>query len=685
MILKLSNNSFNDPKEINTFAKDEILKIKATLTEFKSKKVDETDVNEYIESTLKLPTSVLNLYSEYLDEINTFLDLYIFNSETKDNLELFYHVKSGVLKELNQIIQNLQNANSNCSNIKRIIKNSNVYLNDLISRTIELLRKSNEIASNIINSLKEVNTVYDDSIYLWIEINKIKNLNFKLNELPNDLTKWDEFEEFFTFIESLHEVGLKRRKKDKKELLLTVHFDEIYQYFLSMDEKDIRFYFDLIYLLDTNKIIEKYQGDEFINILERKEVIENLKTFIKPLLKELILNKLHDIFIELNELDVGEKEIEINDDTLKTQKIRIFLPKIVDYYILGLEKKFQEQVQDIDESEEFEKITNFYYEKIDTFYSKIQEIEDWVLSLENYLKPYENITNPFRKIFSSIISEILRRKNDYLTFIKTVEDEEIRVDIRKFVNEKISEVNDLIRSYEDEASVIIKEEFPQLKTIKEILNEYSGKIQQIKENVYKKLESVKTHDIDIYQVIKLWEDNFNRKKQQLTFLISLLINKLLKSFKDLLDKEGILFATITEITEQTENFEQLPLNFALSAYLAEKLSEDELKERISELQSKINQLNNSLGLYQVELSKLEKILSNRVRMSKGISQSEVQCTVCHKYINFVKDKIITCPFCASTFHYLCVAFWLSEHNSCPMCQNNFLEPYSEMFESEDNQ
>ncbi|MHA2324993.1 MAG: hypothetical protein ACXACB_06320, partial [Promethearchaeota archaeon] len=197
--------------------------------------------------------------------------------------------------------------------------------------------------------------------------------------------------------------------------------------------------------------------------------------------------------------------------------------------------------------------------------------------------------------------------------------------------------------------------------------------------------SMKSHDIDIYQIIKLWEDNFNRKRQQLTFLISLLINKLFKSFKELLDKEGILFATITEITEQTDNFEELPLNFALSAFLAEKLTEDELRERISEINSKVNQLNNSLGLYQIELSKLEKILANRVKIRKGISDSDVQCTVCHKYINFAKDKVITCPFCGSTYHYLCVAFWLSKYNSCPMCQNHFLEPHSELFEGQEDQ
>mgnify|MGYP000707450421 CR=1 FL=1 len=105
------------------------------------------------------------------------------------------------------------------------------------------------------------------------------------------------------------------------------------------------------------------------------------------------------------------------------------------------------------------------------------------------------------------------------------------------------------------------------------MNEYYSKIQNIKDDVHTKLDSVKSNDVDMYQIIKLWEDNFNRKKQQLTFLISLLINKLFKKFKELIDKEGILFATITEITEQTENFEVLPLNFSLSSFLAEKLTE----------------------------------------------------------------------------------------------------------------
>ncbi|MHA1235317.1 MAG: RING finger domain-containing protein, partial [Promethearchaeota archaeon] len=144
--------------------------------------------------------------------------------------------------------------------------------------------------------------------------------------------------------------------------------------------------------------------------------------------------------------------------------------------------------------------------------------------------------------------------------------------------------------------------------------------------------------------------------------------------------ESILFAQITEITKQTENFEGLPFNFALSSFLADRLSENELKERISEITSKTNQITSSLGLYELERSKLEEILTNKVKIRQGVSISNVQCTVCHKNINFVKDKLITCPFCSSTYHYLCVADWLSKYNSCPMCQNTFLDPNIGLFD-----
>ncbi len=677
--MNFSNNTFDETREILSFNKDEILEIKDTLGKLKVEDGGEDKIDTYVKSKLNLSIELLDQYSTYLKDITNFTEHYLLSTTSSD----FFYLKTEILNELKVITDNLQNLNSNIRNIKRITKNTTL-LEESLKRIEDLLMDSTHLGSKLQESIKEIKTIQEDTTKLWIEINRIKNLNFKLNDIPHALEDWNELKELVIFVNSLNEVFLSKRKKDKTEKILTFHFDDIYQFFLSKDDSKINFYSDLIYLLYLNNIFEPYQGEEFINILERKEVIQNLTDFILPLLTQLIIDKLHEIIIEIEELNLKEKDLSINLKTLKDQKISEFLPKIVDYYIVSLEKGFQEKIHNVMETDKFEEITNFYYQKIDSFSSILYDIEDWALRIEPLLNPYENITVGLRKIFSNLTSEIFRRKNEYLSFIKTVKDEELRVEIRKFVSDKISEVNDLIRSYEDEASLIIKEEFPQLKRIKEILNDYYQQIQKIKDDVFKKLNSMKSNDIDIYQVIKFWEESLNRKKQQLTFLISLLLNKLFKSFKELIEKEGILFATITEITEQTENFEGLPLNFALSSFLAEKLSEEELKERISEIKSKINQLSNSLGLYQVEVSKLETILANRVKIRKGISKSDVQCTVCHKYINFADDKVITCPFCGSTYHYLCVAFWLSKYNSCPMCQNNFLEPHSDLFENEED-
>ncbi|MHA1192911.1 MAG: RING finger domain-containing protein [Promethearchaeota archaeon] len=55
-------------------------------------------------------------------------------------------------------------------------------------------------------------------------------------------------------------------------------------------------------------------------------------------------------------------------------------------------------------------------------------------------------------------------------------------------------------------------------------------------------------------------------------------------------------------------------------------------------------------------------------------EKKVQCTICHDFIWLRRSKTIKCSFCGSEYHYSCVASWLMVHNSCPMCQNVFLNP-----------
>jgi len=55
-------------------------------------------------------------------------------------------------------------------------------------------------------------------------------------------------------------------------------------------------------------------------------------------------------------------------------------------------------------------------------------------------------------------------------------------------------------------------------------------------------------------------------------------------------------------------------------------------------------------------------------------QQNVQCAVCHEFIWHRSAYIINCSFCGSEYHNICVHDWLAKYNSCPMCQNVFLNP-----------
>ena len=678
--MHLFDNTFDGMREVKGYDKEELLNIKNKVLDIQSGDIKDQTIEDLLKSEFRM--EIIEGYSKYFNEIKQFLEENLMIKSNND----YYFLKSTIYNELDLISTNIANLSANARSLKRFLKNGN-QLDEILLKYKTVLNKIDAFLPQLKTVIFKKEKDYDNEISLWIQSNKIKNLTFRMNNISESLIKWQEVKDLETFIKDLLEATAQKKIKSWKDITLSLHFNELYQFFLSKDEKNIDVYNDLLFLLYRKNVIEEYKGDEFINILERKETIQKLKEKIRPYILALIRDKLEDNIKEIEDMDkqydlTGTGSGKINLDALMNQKFKDFLPKIVDYYFKGLDKRFQMVANQVENPEEFIKVVNSCYNKINNFATKVDDIDTWILRFDNILKPYENITDSLKKAIANLSSEIYRRKEEYLNYMNNIRDESLRIELKRYVDERMEAVNKIINAYEDETSVIIREELPQLREIRDLLSEYKGKIDKIKEEVYTKLEVYKEQNVDMYQVIKHWEDNFNRKKQQLTFLLTVLVNKIFKSFSELIDKESIMFAEINEITKQAENFEGLPINFALSSFLANRLSESELRERITEINAKVNQLTTSLGLYQIEASKMEEILSNKVKMREGVSASNVQCTVCHKNINFAKDKLITCPFCASTYHYLCVADWLSKYNSCPMCQNQFLDPNLGIFEND---
>jgi len=681
--LKLYNNIYDDIQASQGFSKEIILEIKNNLMKLKSAKKSEGEIEDYLSNYFKVKT--INSFSEYVSNISTFWDRYL-SIQPYRNESYYFNLKSKILNEFKIISNHLLNLKMNEQNINRILKN-NTFMNGYSKDVIQNLENISALIVRLQDQVKKPDDILEDAFYLWGETNKIRNLKFKFNELPDDLKIWDDINEIHNLIKNLDISRSSKKKKKRSKESITCYFNELFKIYSEKHETDSGLFSEIIFLLYSNNFCNEDES-EYINVLERKELKKELKNFIRPIVKEVIQRKLKEFLEEIAILDEnydlsGEgKSIDI--DALIKEKISIFLPKIANYYVNGLEKKYQEQISNISKFDEFKKVKHEYSEKLEKFMSIMEGMDKTIDTFESYLKPFDDINVSLKKIFSNINSEISRRKEEYLIYLKTIKLERQRDNIRKFVSDKILEVNHLINSYQDEASIIIREEFPQLKHISEILRDYKLKMEKIKDEVYQKLNRDKEKNGNLYQVIKQWEDNLSSKTKQLSFLLSILLNKLFKNFKDLIEEEEELFDSITHITkisQESENEEDLPLNISLSSSLADKLTENELKQRIVEFNSKINKLSKELVFYQEELTKLNELLTTKVKIREGIFTSDVQCSVCHKLLNFSKDEIIKCPFCGAVYHYLCVAFWLSKYNSCPTCQNAFLDPNSGLFES----
>ncbi|MFX1411825.1 MAG: hypothetical protein ACFFA6_15880, partial [Promethearchaeota archaeon] len=340
----LFNNSFNDGRLIKGFKKEEILKIKTQISKLKS---DKLELDKLIKSNFK--AEILDLYNQYIENIKYFIELYLV-SESEDTYYL--NLKNEIQEELQLLSSNLSNLSANGRNLKRVLK-ENQYLNDFMVQTKNLINEIDTIISILRRHTKEIEKDYDNDIYLWIEANKIKNLNFKLIDIPESLNYWKEIQELFTFLTSLVEAKTKIRIRSRKDVVITFHFDELYQYFLSKQDKKLTVYEDLIFLLKKNKIFEEFAGEEFINIVERKDIVHNLKAKMRPFILSTIEDKLEGIFNEIIELDKkydleGPKD-KSDVNSLMKEKFKEFLPKIVEYYFLGLDKTFQSIINEADE------------------------------------------------------------------------------------------------------------------------------------------------------------------------------------------------------------------------------------------------------------------------------------------------------------------------------------------------
>jgi len=123
--LRLFNNNFKGYRELKGYNKDEILRVKKTITALKSDKAKSQELDEFLKSELKL--DINTLFTSYFNDVKTFSEEFLFTRSKKD----YSSLKQAIMSELKLISSNVTNLSSNGRNLKRLIKN-NEYLDEFL-------------------------------------------------------------------------------------------------------------------------------------------------------------------------------------------------------------------------------------------------------------------------------------------------------------------------------------------------------------------------------------------------------------------------------------------------------------------------------------------------------------------------------------------------------------------------
>lgn len=652
--------------DVKAFTKVEIEEIKRQIINFEKKRSNKSEFTNFISSKFNLED--FSSISEYLINLEDFFSNYF----DVGNLNKLYYFLSEILEELMRIKRRIRIIFLDMRNIRVIIKNKKLF-----EKLFNKIKHSRDQCENLIDFIQankeKFQSKFENEIYIFVESSILKKIPSISKKLPLDLEIWEPIKELYEITKEHGEIPIINEDRENNSIFY-IH-DIISDFKESSNFKSVLIY-DYLYLCYSIGFFSINKIEKFKDSTEKAEIKKKLRSFFIELLKDFITN----LLLQRNEIYDDKKIItkrEINSilEELNQSDINNFISKTILKIFEKIETYYQDKIEEQD-------CTTHLNLKKRQLVKLLDDIVDWILEFENYLKPYDEITLNIRKTINNINSEIVRKVEGFETSAQSIYEEKVKAEVKTLIDNKIAKLNHMLSFYQQETSKTINQEFPELENIKNMLRKYTLETTKIQKDITKIFEDIRKKGVSPYSLIKNWEKNFTEKTNQMKFALYLSISKLFISFKEIIGKEEILFSTIKNIGLLDH---EIPLNYRFTTLFPEKLSDDELKERIQSINSQIKKSNREKRLYQEEISKLEEVLSSRIKLREGISTSDVQCTVCHKYINIARENIIVCPFCGSVFHYLCVAYWISKFNACPMCSNHFLDPNLGLFEDQEGE
>ena len=318
-----------------------------------------------------------------------------------------------------------------------------------------------------------------------------------------------------------------------------------------------------------------------------------------------------------------------------------------------------------------------YKSQIAPLQEKITVIGDWVFSLKSFLGAYANTTDKFREIIRDISNEIQRKQVEFEDYSDVVFEHDTRATLDHELDLILQALEHKVKSYENTTLRLIEEEIPQIKEITLIVRNFQNEFDVIHKRAQDMFIKYQKDNVNIYDAVQRWEETFIIEKNRAEFIVTKMLSALIEKFQTIMKQEEGFMQISSEFSFDEKN---LSLMLTPGILIPETLTDDQIRNQMHHIEKRIGDLEKMKSVYTQTLISYKALLEKRLETKENI-KSKI-CVVCHTDIDMVTDDYIKCEFCGRLSHYLCTAWWLEKHNSCPVCGNVYLIPGSDLYDSD---
>jgi hypothetical protein len=395
----------------------------------------------------------------------------------------------------------------------------------------------------------------------WYHVNKIKRTSF-YQEKKKQNTALESI--LLPLLIEIKE-SIKKQKKNDQSLTITQieslsEFKKILEIFLTINQKYVKdaklinispeqISIYLLYVLVKKEFISENK-DNFIDTIARKQIKLELIDLVQKSYKK-------NLMLLLGDIGKIEKNLQENFENVLSK------------FISMLEKDLEQKISCLDISES-DKKTKFQ-EEITSVYDILNKINDWLLAIQPYLEPYQEIVGKYIKSIERIREDLDLKCYNYNGYIDNVIEQNILSGVNCIIDEKVKQLESLIKEYETQTLQLIDREIPQSSKLEQILEDFEQRFKNIDAEVSKKFKEYKEKQLNIYESITKWEKKFEEIKNRVRFVVSSLLESLFKKYEEVIEKEKNFFVRISQESIRTEG--DFTSTFSFDMILPEKLTE----------------------------------------------------------------------------------------------------------------